>query len=182
LLAEMSSFQERIRSTAEGSVTAIEAVYIPADDLTDPAVVCIFGYLDSIVVLTREKVQSGIYPAVDPLLSSFNLDPDAVGLRHYNIALEVLRILTKHEELKRIVAVIGGEEISKEDRILYERAMKLQNFMTQPFFAGEIYTGKEGKYVTLAKTIDGCEKICNGAVDKLPASNFYMIGDLEGVI
>lgn len=181
LLAEMSGFQERIRSTREGSITSIQAVYIPADDLTDPAVVCTFGYLDSIVVLTREKVQAGIYPAVDPLVSSFNLDPDIVGTRHYNVAMEVLRTLNKQEELKRIVAVIGLEEISKEDRIIYQRAGKLQNFLTQPFFAGEIYTGKEGKYVTMSQTIDGCEKICSGAADKLPVDGFYMIGELEGV-
>jgi F-type H+-transporting ATPase subunit beta len=177
LLAEMSGFQERIRSTRQGSITAIQAVYIPADDLSDPAVVCTFGYLDSIVVLSREKVQSGFYPAVDPLSSSSaSLTPEIVGHRHYNVAQEVLRMLHKYDELKRIVAVIGLEEISKEDRTVYERAAKLQNFMTQPFVTGELYTGKKGEYVTMAKTVEGCEKICGGELDKKPASNLYMIG------
>ena len=177
LLAEMSAFQERIRSTHEGSITAIEAVYIPADDLSDPAVVCTFGYLNSIIVLSREKVQAGFYPAIDPLISSsFSLDPDIVGNRHYNIAMEVLKILNKYEELKRIVAVIGVEEISKEDRMTYERARKIQNFLTQPFFSGELYTGKKGEYVPLEKTREGIEKIISGEVDKRSVDSFYMIG------
>ncbi|MDI6733487.1 MAG: F0F1 ATP synthase subunit beta [Planctomycetota bacterium] len=180
LLAEMSAFQERIRSTYQGSITAIEAVYIPADDLSDPAVVCTFGYLNSIVVLSREKVQAGFYPAIDPLISSsFSLDTDIVGQKHYNIAMEVLKILNKYEELKRIVAVIGVEEISKEDRVIYERARKIQNFLTQPFFTGEIYTGKKGEYVTLEQTLNGCEQICAGKFDKRSAESFYMIGAIK---
>lgn len=178
LLAEMGEFQERIRSTLEGSITAIEAVYMPSDDPTDPAVVCTFGYLDSIVVLSREKVQQGFYPAIDPLTSSsFSLDSEIIGLRHYRIAMEVLRILNKFEELKRIVAVIGLEEISKEDRIAYMRAQKIQNFLTQPFFTTELYTGKKGVYVILEKTLEGCEKICSGEFDKRPVDSFYMIGE-----
>ncbi|MBI4712080.1 MAG: F0F1 ATP synthase subunit beta [Planctomycetes bacterium] len=179
LLSEMSSFQERIRSTANGSITAIQAVYIPADDLSDPAVVCTFGYLDSIVVLSRERVQQGFYPAIDPLSSSSAmLTPDIVGHRHYNAAQEVLKMLNKYEELKRIVAVIGVEEISKEDRIIYERARKLQNFLTQPFVTGELYTGKKGEYVPVEKTITGCERICAGEFDKRSPDAFYMIGAL----
>ncbi|MBI4835057.1 MAG: F0F1 ATP synthase subunit beta [Planctomycetes bacterium] len=177
LLSEMSSFQERIRSTSQGSITAIEAVYVPSDDLSDQAVVCTFGYLDSIIVLSREKVQAGLYPAVDPLASSsFSLSPEVVGLRHYRIAMDVLKILNKYEELKRIVAVIGLEEISKEDRLTYERARKLLNFLTQPFFTSEMYTGKKGEYVPLEKTLDGCEKIASGELDKTPVDSFYMIG------
>jgi F-type H+-transporting ATPase subunit beta len=177
LLAEMSAFQERIRSTSQGSITAIEAVYIPADDLSDPAVVSTFGYLNSIVVLSREKVQAGFYPAIDPLVSSsFSLDPDIVGQEHYNVAMEVLKIFNKYEELKRIVAIIGVEEISKEDRMVYERARKLQNFLTQPFFTGELYTGKKGEYVTMGKTLEGCKKIYSGECDKRSTDSFYMIG------
>lgn len=177
LLAEMSSFQERIRSTTQGSITAIEAVYVPSDDLSDPAVVCTFGYLDAIIVLSREKVQAGLYPAIDPLASSsFSLDPEIIGLHHYRIAMGVLKTLNKYEELKRIVAVIGLEEISKEDRLTYERARKLQNFLTQPFFTSELYTGKKGEYVPLEKTLAGCEKICSGEMDKSPVDSFYMIG------
>ncbi len=177
LLAEMSAFQERIKSSYQGSITAIEAVYIPADDLSDPAVVSTFGYLNSLIVLSREKVQAGLYPAIDPLVSSsFSLDPDIVGQRHYKIAMEVLKILNKYEELRRIVAVIGVEEISKEDRLFYERARKLIFFLTQPFFTGELYTGKKGEYVTLEKTIEGCERICAGEFDKRSVDSFYMIG------
>ena len=179
LLSEMSGFQERIRSTKDGSITAIEAVYMPSDDPTDPAVVCTFGYLDSIIVLSRDRAQGGFYPAIDPLASSsFSLDAEIVGLRHYNIAMTALRILNKYEELKRIVAVIGIEEISKEDRMTYERAQKLNNFLTQPFFAGELYTGAKGAYVTREKTLDGCEKICDGEFDRRPADGFYMIGEV----
>ncbi|MFH1229971.1 MAG: F0F1 ATP synthase subunit beta [Planctomycetota bacterium] len=180
LLAEMSAFQERIRSTSQGSITAIEAVYIPADDLSDPAVVSTFGYLNSIIVLSREKVQAGFYPAIDPLVSSsFSLDPDIVGQEHYNVAMEVLKMFNKYEELKRIVAVIGVEEISKEDRMVYERARKLQNFLTQPFFTGELYTGKKGEYVTMGKTLEGCQKICSGELDKRSVDSFYMIGAIS---
>ncbi|MFH1228161.1 MAG: F0F1 ATP synthase subunit beta [Planctomycetota bacterium] len=180
LLSEMSGFQERIRSTQSGSITSIQAVYIPADDLSDPAVVCTFGYLDSIVVLSRERVQSGFYPAIDPLASSSaSLAPDIVGNRHYNVAQEVLQMLRKYEELKRIVAIIGLEEISKDDQLTYERARKLQNFLTQPFIVGELYTGKKGEYVTLEKTIQGCERICSGELDKKQTDLFYMIGAIQ---
>lgn len=180
LLSEMSSFQERIRSTPHGSITAIEAVYMPSDDPSDPAVVCTFGYLDSIVVLSREKAQAGFYPAIDPLSSSsFSLDPEIIGLRHYRIAMDVLKNLNKYEELKRIVAVIGLEEISKEDRQTYDRARKLQNFLTQPFFTSELFTGKKGEYVTLDKNLEGCEKICSGEMDKITIDSFYMIGAIS---
>ncbi len=179
LVSETSDFHERIRRAQEGggSITAIEAVYVPADDLTDPAVVTIFGFLDSIMVLSRERIQLGLYPAVDPLLSSSaNLDPDIVGERHYAVSQEVLRMFQKYEELRRIVSVIGIDELSQADRMLYERTRKLQNFLTQPFFVAEAYTGKPGAYVTVKQTIEGCERIIEGRYDERPEQEFYLIG------
>lgn len=181
LISEASEFHERIRSSKEtgGSITSVEAVYIPADDLTDPAVVTIFSFLDSIMVLSRQKVQLGLYPAIDPLLSSSaNLDPDVVGKRHYEISQEVIRMLQRYEELRRIVIVIGIDELSAADRILYERARKLQNFLTQPFFVAEAYTGKKGEYVAVEQTLEGCEKIITGHIDRKPEGDLYMIGKL----
>ncbi|OGQ48406.1 MAG: F0F1 ATP synthase subunit beta [Deltaproteobacteria bacterium RIFCSPLOWO2_02_FULL_46_8] len=180
LASEVSEFQERIRSLDEGgSITAIEAVYVPADDLTDPAVVTIFSYLDSIMVLSREMIQMGMYPAIDALLSSCsNLDPDVVGKRHFDIAQETLKMFAKYEELRRIVAVIGVEELSKSDKTLYERARKLKNFLTQPFYVAEIHTGKKGTYVEVEETLSGCEKIMGGEMDGQDAEKFYMIGKL----
>lgn len=182
LISEVSEFHERIRSSREsgGSITSIEAVYVPADDLTDPAVVAIFSFLDSIMVLSRERIQLGLYPAIDPLLSSCaNLDPDVVGKEHFEIAQQVLRIFQKYEELRRIVLIIGVDELSSTDRITYERARKIQNFLTQPFFVAEAYTGKPGEYVTLDETLKGCQRIISGEMDKRPEEEFYMIGALS---
>jgi F-type H+-transporting ATPase subunit beta len=180
LFSEMGEFQERIRSRPNGSITAIEACFMPGDDPTDPAVVCIFSYLDSMMVLSRERVQAGLYPAIDPLnSSSVHLDPDVVGERHFQIAGEILKVFNKYEELKRIVTVIGVEELPKADRQTFERARKLQNFLTQPFFTAEAYTGKSGAYVTVAETLNGCEKILTGGVDDQPEERFYLIGALE---
>jgi F-type H+/Na+-transporting ATPase subunit beta len=179
LLSEVSEFHERIRSSYEtsGSITSIEAVYVPADDLTDPAVVAIFSFLDSILVLSRERIQLGLYPAIDPLLSSSsNLDIDIAGKRHFNTAQEVIRIFQRYEDLRRIVLVVGIDELSHADRTLYERARKLQNFLTQPFFVGEAYTGKKGAYVTIEQTLDGCERIIGGHCDSRPEEEFYLIG------
>lgn len=181
LVSEASEFHERIRSSQEsgGSITSVEAVYVPADDLTDPAVVALFSFLDSVMVLSRERVQLGLYPAIDPLLSSSaNLDIDIVGRRHFEIAQEIIRIFQKYEELRRIVLVIGIDELSAADRIIYERARKLQNFLTQPFFVAEAYTGKKGEYVTLEAALEGCEKIIKGEVDQRPEQDFYLIGTL----
>ena len=173
LSSEVGDVHERIK----GSVSAFEAVFVPADDLTDPAVVTIFSYLDAIMVLSRERTQLGLYPAIDPLASSCsNLDPSVVGQRHFDIAQELLRILTKYDELRRIVAVIGLDELSKNDRILYERARKLQNFLTQPMFVAESYVGKKGEYVTRGQTLDGAEKIIDGKMDDRPEEEFYMVG------
>ncbi len=179
LTSEMSEFQERIRSGSNAAITAIEAVYVPSDDLTDPAVVCIFSYLESILILSREYVQMGFHPAIDPLLSSSSyLDPIIIGKRHFNVAQDVLRILNKYEELRRIVSIVGVEELSKEDRILFERARRMQNFLTQPFFTAELYTGKSGEYVSLEETLIGCEKIISGEMDKKLPEDLYMIGAL----
>jgi F-type H+-transporting ATPase subunit beta len=182
LISEVGEFHERIRTSQEagGSITSIEAVYVPADDIADPAVVTIFSFLDSIMVLSRERIQLGLYPAIDPLLSSSaNLDTDIVGWHHFEVAQEVLRTFQRYDELRRTVLVIGIDELSPADRTLYERARKLQNFLTQPFFIAETYTGKKGQYVTIQQTLEGCEKIMGGAVDQKPESDFYMIGALE---
>lgn len=181
LISEASEFHERIRSSKEtgGSITAVEAVYIPADDLTDPAVVTIFSFLDSIMVLSRQRVQLGLYPAIDPLLSSSaNLDSDIVGKQHFEVAQEVIRMLQRYEELRRIVIVIGIDELSAGDRTIYERARKLQNFLTQPFFVAEAYTGKKGEYVTLQQTLEGCQKIICGHLDRKQEDELYMVGPL----
>lgn len=181
LIAESSEFHERIRDSqgSGGSITSIEAVYVPADDLTDPAVVAIFTFLNSLMVLSRERVQMGLYPAIDPLQSSStNLDPDVVGQRHYDVSQEVIRTFQKYEELRRIVMVIGIDELSKSDRTLYERARKVQNFLTQPFTVAERYTGKKGDHVPVEMTLEGCEKILSGKLDKKPEQEFYMIGAL----
>ncbi len=182
LIAEASEFHERIRTSPEkgGSITSVEAVYVPADDLTDPAVVILFSFLDSILVLSRERIQLGLYPAIDPLLSSSaNLDVDIVGRRHYDVAQETIRTFQRYEELRRIVLVVGIDELSATDRTIYERARKLQNFLTQPFYVAEAYTGKKGQYVTTEETLDGCEKIMTGRVDSMTESEFYLIGAIK---
>ncbi|MBI1977446.1 MAG: F0F1 ATP synthase subunit beta [Candidatus Omnitrophica bacterium] len=181
LISEASEFHERIRSGGgvAGSVTSIEAVYVPADDLTDPAVVAIFTFLDSLMVLSRERVQLGLYPAIDPLQSSCaNLDPDVVGKRHYQISQDVLQAFYKYEELRKLVLVIGIDELSPADRLIYDRARKIQNFLTQPFSTAEAYTGKKGYYVPIEETIKGCEEILSGRHDKRSEEEFYMVGPL----
>lgn len=179
LTSEIGSFHERIRSRQGASITSIEAVYVPADDLTDPAVVCIFSHLDSILVLSRARVQKGLYPAIDPLMSSSAfLNPRVVGKRQFDVAQEVIRLFHKYEELQRIVAIIGIEELPKSDRTIFHRARKLDNFLTQPFFTAEVYTNRKGQYVTLEETLIGCEKIIAGRVDNTPDEDFYMKGAL----
>ena len=180
LTSEISQLHERIRSEKGASITAIEAVYVPADDLTDPAVVAIFAHMDSLIVLSRSLVQRGLYPAIDPLLSSANsLSPAVVGRRHFEVAQEVIRHFRRYDELERIVSIIGKEELSPEERIIFDRARKLQNFLAQPFFTAEVYTGKPGVYVGIEDTISGCEKIVQGQADKLDESRLYSIGKLE---
>ncbi|MCU0666237.1 MAG: F0F1 ATP synthase subunit beta [Candidatus Omnitrophica bacterium] len=181
LASEVAAVQERIRSIeGGGSITAFQAVYVPADDFTDPAVVAIFSYLDSVITLSRELVQKGIYPAIDPLTGSCtNLDYNIVGRKHYDISQQVIFLLNKYRQLYKIVQVIGLEELSKEDRSSYTRAEKMINFMTQPFVVGEIYIGKKGEYVTIPDLIESCAKIIDGRMDKVDAKNFYMIGKVK---
>ncbi len=179
LTSEIGEFHERIASREGAAITAIEAVYVPADDLTDPAVVCIFSHLDSILVLSRQRVQKGMYPAIDPLMSSSaSLDPRIVGRRHFEVAQETIRLFHKFEELQRMVAIIGIEELSKSDRVLFHRARKLDNFLTQPFFTAELYSNRAGQYVTLEETLSGCERIISGRLDNVPDEDFYMCGAL----
>lgn len=178
LASEVSSVQERIRSIkGGGSVTAMQAVYVPADDMTDPAVVAIFSYLDGSIVLSRDLVQRGMYPAIDPLQSSSgNMSIDIVGKRHYDLAQECIQHFNKYNGLKRIVAVIGVEELNKKDRLIYGRAQRLLNFMTQPFHVSEVFTGKKGEYVHLEDLLEGVADILKGEYDKTKPSDFYMIG------
>jgi len=182
LTSEIGGFHERISSREGASITAIEAVYVPADDLTDPAVVCIFAHLDSILVLSRERVQKGLYPAIDPLMSSSAfMNPAVVGKRHFGAAQEVIRLFHKQEELQRLVAIVGIEELSKSDRVLFHRARKLSNFLTQPFFTAEPYTNRPGQYVKLDDTLAGCERIIAGRLDSVSDEEFYMRGILPSV-
>lgn len=183
LASEISSVQERIRAVeGGGSITAFQAVYVPADDFTDPAVVAIFAYLDGSVVLSRDLVQRGMYPAIDPLVStSTNLDPDIIGRRHYDVAQDVLQHFNKHNALKRVVAVIGVDELAPEDKALFTRAEKLYNFMTQPFAVSEVFTGKKGEYVPIQDTVEGCAKILAGDYDEWKKEDFYMIGKVPRI-
>ena len=176
LSSEVGDVHERIK----GTISAFEAVYVPADDTTDPAVVAIFSYLDAVMVLSRERTQLGLYPGIDPLASSCsNLNASIVGQRHFDLSQEVLRIFTKYDELKRIVAVIGIDELAKADRTLYERARKLQNFLTQPMFVAEAFTGRNGQFVKVEETLDSVEKIVDGRTDERAEEDFYMIGKVE---
>jgi len=183
LASEVSAVQERIRSVeGGGSITAMQAVYVPADDMTDPAVVAIFSYLDGMIVLSRDLVQRGMYPAIDPLQSGCtNLDVSVVGRRHYDISQNVIQHFNKHNALKRIVAVIGVEELNKEDQNIFTRAEKLYNFMTQPFHVSEVFTGKKGQYVKIEDNVEGCARIIAGDFDHLKKEDFYMIGNVPRV-
>ena len=177
LATEMGTLQERITSTDKGSVTSVQAVYVPADDLTDPAPATTFSHLDSTVVLNRSLSELGIYPAVDPLDSSSTiLDPNIVGIEHYNVAREVQRILQRYKDLQDIIAILGMEELSEEDKQLVVRARKVQKFLSQPFFVAEQFTGATGQYVTLADTIRSFKEILEGKHDDKGEQEFYMKG------
>lgn len=183
LFEEMGYLQERITSTKEGSITSIQAIYVPADDLTDPAVVSVFSHLDAFVVLSRKIADLGLYPAIDPLESSSQiLDPKIVGKEHYKVAKEVLRILQRYKELQDIISILGIEELSEKDKILVQRARKIQRFLSQPFHVAEVFTGKKGKYVPLEKTIEGFGKIISGELDSIREENFYLKGEIKEVI
>ena len=182
LAEEMGRLQERITSTTVGSITSIQAVYVPADDLTDPSPATTFLHLDSTVVLSRDIAALGIYPAVDPLDStSRQLDPLVVGEEHYNTARGVQQTLQRYKELRDIIAILGMDELAPEDKLLVARARKIQRFLSQPFFVAEVFTGSPGKYVPLKETIKGFKTILSGEVDHLPEQAFYMVGPIEEV-
>jgi F-type H+-transporting ATPase subunit beta len=183
LATEMGGLQERITSTTEGSITSIQAVYVPADDLTDPAPATTFSHLDATTVLSRNLAAKGIYPAVDPLDStSTMLQLNIVGAEHYDTAQNVKQTLQRYKELQDIIAILGLDELSEEDRQVVARARKVERFLSQPFFVAEIFTGSPGKYVSLAETIKGFNMILNGELDELPEQSFYLVGNIDEAI
>lgn len=183
LATEMGALQERITSTTEGSITSIQAVYVPADDLTDPAPATTFAHLDATTVLSRGLAAKGIYPAVDPLDStSTMLQPDIVGEEHYKTAQMVKSTLQRYKELQDIIAILGLDELSEEDRLTVSRARKIERFLSQPFFVAEVFTGSPGKYVSLEQAIKGFQMILQGELDELPEQAFYLVGDIEEAI
>ncbi|MEM3063553.1 MAG: F0F1 ATP synthase subunit beta, partial [Nitrososphaerota archaeon] len=182
LASEMGSLQERITSTKDGSVTSLQAIYVPADDYTDPAPVATFSHLDSTIVLERAIAEQGIYPAVDPLSSSSRaLEPGIVGQDHYQTAQRVQKVLQRYKELQDIIAILGIEELSDDDKLIVARARKIQKFLSQPMFVAESFTGKEGKYVPIKETIKGFKKILDGELDNIPEQEFYMKGTIDEV-
>lgn len=183
LATEMGMLQERITSTNKGSITSVQAVYVPADDLTDPAPATTFAHLDATTVLSRQIAELGIYPAVDPLDSTSRiLDPQVVGDEHYRVARRVQQILQRYKDLQDIIAILGMDELSEDDKITVARARRIQRFLSQPFHVAETFTGSAGKYVQLADTIRGFDEICSGKHDKLPENAFYMVGTIEEAV
>ena len=180
LASEMGAFQERITNTVNGAITSIQAVYVPADDITDPAPATTFMHLDASTVLSRKLVELGLYPAIDPLQSSSKaLDPHIVGQKHYNVAREVQQILQRYKDLQDIIAILGMDELSEEDKLTVNRAKKIQKFLTQPMFVAETFTSIPGVYVPLETTIEDFVKIINGQYDHLPEQAFYMVGTMK---
>jgi len=183
LATDMGNLQERITSTSKGSITSVQAIYVPADDLTDPAPATSFAHLDATTVLSRQIAEIGIYPAVDPLDSTSRiLDPRIVGEEHYRVAREVQQTLQAYKSLQDIIAILGMDELSEEDKITVTRARKIQRFLSQPFFVAEVFTGSPGKLVDLESTIKGFDSICKGDYDHLPESAFYMVGGIEEAV
>lgn len=183
LATEMGALQERITSTDDGSITSIQAVYVPADDLTDPAPATTFAHLDSTIVLSRDIAAKGIYPAVDPLDSTSTiLSEEIVGEKHYQVAQGTVRILQRYKELMDIIAILGMEELSEEDKQTVYRARKVEKFFSQPFFVAEQFTGTPGEYVPLEKTIEGFDKIINGELDHIPENLFMYKGTIEQIL
>lgn len=180
LASEMGALQERITSTVKGSITSVQAIYVPADDPTDPAPATAFSHLDATTMLSRKIVELGIYPAVDPLDSTSRiLEPDVVGMEHYTIAREVQRILQRYKELQDIIAILGMEELSEDDKLIVSRARRIQRFLSQPFFVAEEFTGLSGRYVAIDDTIKGFKEIVEGKHDDLPEQAFYMVGTID---
>jgi len=183
LAVEVGALQERIASTRNGSITSVQAVYVPADDLTDPAPATIFAHLDATTVLSRQIAETGIYPAIDPLESSSRiLDPMIIGEKHYRVARKVQEVLQRYKELQDIIAILGMEELNEEDRLAVYRARKIQRFLSQPFHVAAAYTGIEGRFVPIEETIDGFGAIVDGEVDDIPEAAFFMAGNLTEVI
>jgi F-type H+/Na+-transporting ATPase subunit beta len=182
LATEMGELQERIASTRKGSITSFQAIYVPADDYTDPGVVTTFGHLDAVVALDRSIAEQGLYPAVDPLTSTSRiLDPNIIGEEHYRVAREVQRVLQRYKDLQDIIAILGIEELSEEDKMAVARARRIQRFLSQPMFVTEVFTGRPGKYVKVADTVRGFKEILEGKYDDLPEQAFYMVGGIEEV-
>jgi F-type H+-transporting ATPase subunit beta len=182
LATEMGELQERITSTNKGSITSVQAIYVPADDLTDPAPATTFAHLDATTVLSRSIAELGIYPAVDPLDSSSTmLDPGVIGERHYAVARGVQETLQKYKDLQDIIAILGMDELSEDDRLVVDRARKIQRFLSQPFFVAEQFTGLKGAYVPLEESVSGFEEILNGKLDHVPEQDFYLKGNIEEV-
>ena len=180
LASEMGKFQERITSTKKGSITSVQAVYVPADDLTDPAPATVFAHLDATTVLNRSIAEKGIYPAVDPLDSTSRmLDPQILGADHYKVARGVQAVLQKYKDLQDIIAILGMDELSEEDKLTVDRARKIERFLSQPFFVAEVFTGSPGKYVSLDENIAGFKGILEGKYDHLPEKAFYMVGNID---
>ncbi len=180
---DMGNLQERITTTNKGSITSVQAIYVPADDLTDPAPATSFAHLDATTVLSRQIAELGIYPAVDPLDSTSRiLDPRIVGDEHYRVAREVQKVLQTYKSLQDIIAILGMDELSEEDKLIVARARKIQRFLSQPFFVAEVFTGSPGKLVDLESTIKGFDAICKGEYDHLPEAAFYMVGTIEEAI
>jgi F-type H+-transporting ATPase subunit beta len=183
LATEMGRLQERITSTKKGSITSIQAVYVPADDLTDPAPASVFAHLDATTVLNRKIAEKGIYPAVDPLDSTSRiLDPQILGEEHYNVARGVQQTLQKYKDLQDIIAILGMDELSEEDKLVVERARKIERFLSQPFFVAKVFTGADGRYVELKDTIEGFKGILEGKYDHIPEKAFYMVGGIDEVL
>ena len=183
LATEMGALQERITSTKKGSITSVQAVYVPADDLTDPAPATTFAHLDATTVLSRDIASMGIYPAVDPLESNSRiLTPEIVGMEHYQVAREVQAILQKYKELQDIIAILGMDELSDEDKVTVARARKIQRFLSQPFFVAEKFSGYDGKYIPLKETIRGFKEIIEGKHDEIPESAFLFAGTIDEVV
>ncbi len=183
LAQEIGSLQERITSTLEGSITSVQAVYVPADDYTDPAPATIFAHLDATITLERSLAEQGLYPAVDPLTSSSRiLDPNVVGKEHYEVARGVQKVLQRYKDLQDIIAILGVDELSDEDKVVVARARKIQRFLTQPMFVAEVFTGQPGKYVKIQDTVQGFKEILGGKHDNLPEQAFYMVGTIDEAV
>jgi len=183
LATEMGDLEERITSTKQGSITSFQAIYVPADDYTDPGVVTTFGHLDAVIALERSIAEQGLYPAVDPLTSTSRiLDPAVVGEEHYRVAREVQRVLQRYKDLQDIIAILGIEELSEEDKLTVARARKIQRFLSQPMFVTEVFTGREGRYVPVAETVRGFKEILEGEHDALPEQAFYMVGTIDEAV